>query len=163
MWYKISQTGFGGGIFNPIEFAIQQQMLKKDNKDKQDDSEILHHNPIEEATSAYEQRLWDTIVNKTDSITSDNYFDNPDSNREGVAVEAEEARRLSPYHKNPEETTMEEQLEAVRQENVNSDLPESMSSTEGARGELLVRGDFPYISGKGWTGYEDLPSDKSWA
>jgi len=162
MWYKKAQNGFGGGMLNAVELKIQQALVPAAVEEPIIEAPL---NPIGEPTSEYEQRLWDTIVNKTDGISKDRTLQTNSigSVPDGQAVESNEARRLSPYHKNPEETTMEEQLEAVRHENVNNDLSQSMSSTEGTRGELLVRGEFPYASGKGWNGYEDLPSDKSWA
>ena len=170
MWYRFAQ-GFGGGILSPVEMKIQQALIPSQQDPGQIDEPMpenqddIVQNPIAESTEAYEKRLWDTLVNRSDSVKSDDSLNISDGNfeGEGPAIEADEARRLSPYHQNPEETTMEEQLEAVRQQNVNSDSQQSMSSTEGGRGEALVRGEFPYASGKGWTGYEDLPSDKSWA
>lgn len=166
MWYKTAQNGFGGGMLSPVELKIQQALVPVVNNAEEmpmEENDIIQ-NPIGESTELYEQRLWDTIVNRKDGILTEPQFPNEDEMKNsGQAVEADEARRLSPYHKNPEETTMEEQLEAVRQENVNADPAQSMSSTEDTRGGLLVRGEFPYASGKGWTGYEDLPSDRSWA
>lgn len=170
MWYRFAQ-GFGGGILSPVEMKIQQALIPSKQVPEQIDEQIdanqsdILQNPIAESTEDYEKRLWDTLVNRSDSVKSNNSVHVTDGNveGEGPAIEADEARRLSPYHQNPEETTMEEQLEAVRQQNVNSEPQQSMSSTESSRGETLVRGEFPYASGKGWTGYEDLPSNKSWA
>ena len=127
----------------------------------------LPSNPVQEPTRDYEKRLWDTLVNRTDTVGS-HPGDAPltsdgDPLDDGPAVEAEEARRMSPYHQNPEETTMEEQLEAVRQQSVNYDESQSMSSTEPSRGDERIRGEYAHASGKGWNGYNDLPSDKSWA
>lgn len=164
MWYKTAQNGFGGGMLSAVELKIQQALTPVVAEEPVESAEVPQ-NPINEPTDVYEKRLWDAIVNKTDGITKDDdtlHADTIGVVSDGLGSQSNEARRLSPYHKNPEETTMEEQLEAVRQENVNND-PQSMSSTDGARGSLLVRGEFPYASGKGWTGYEDLPSDKSWA
>lgn len=172
MWYKLAQ-GFGGGILSPVEVKINGAVYSpvSENPPAQDVSQDssqadIPQNPMGESTEDYEKRLWDTLVNRSDAVKSDGVATGDGGvDGDGAAVEADEARRLSPYHQNPEETTMEEQLEAVRQQNVNSDemSNESMSSTESGRGEQRVRGEFPYASGKGWTGYEDLPSDKSWA
>jgi len=161
MWYRLAQ-GFGGGILSPVEIKIQQALLSPAAAEPVASDVEMPQNPMEESTDNYEKRLWDTLVNRSDSIQTDGALDN-NLEGSGPATEAEEARRLSPYHQNPEETTMEEQLEAVRQQNVNSDSEQSMSSTEYGRGGQRVRGEFPYASGKGWTGYEDLPSDKRWA
>lgn len=173
MWYKLAQ-GFGGGILSPVDFKIQQA-LSTSAQNVENPAQIIasepssnldgeNKQPMNESPADYEKRLWDSLVNRSDSIASDGDL-NIKGPSAGPAIEAEEARRLSPYHKNPEETTMEEQLEALRQENVNGypETEQSMSSTEGGRGEQRVRGEFPYASGKGWTGYEDLPSNKSWA
>jgi hypothetical protein len=166
MWYRVSQTGIGGGILSPTEAYIQKLLHTPQLGDTlseasaKESAEIPH--PIEEDTSDYQQRLWDSLVNRDSEVGSDNIVDeNGNIVGKGPATDANEARRLSPFHQNPEETPMETQLEAVRQQNVNN--ADSMSSTEGTRGNVLVRGEFPYASGKGWDGYQDLPTDKSWA
>lgn len=169
MWYRVSQAGIGGGVLSPTEVRIQKLLQTPQLGDTLSDtalensesiSDIPH--PIEEDTTDYQKRLWDSLVNRDSEVGSNHVADeNGNIIGKGPATDANEARRLSPFHQNPEETPMEAQLEAVRQENVNNG--DSMSSTEGVRGEISVRGEFPYASGKGWSGYQDLPADKSWA
>ena len=168
MWYKQAQTGFGGGILSPVELKFQQMGVTAapiESEVPSPEMGGLIDNPVQEPKSEYEKRIWDALVNREDAIGVDGQIISEDGQvmNDGPAIESLEARRMSPYHMNPEETPMELQLESVRQQNVNTDAPESMSSTEGARGYSRVRGEFPYASGKGWTGYEDLPADKSWA
>jgi hypothetical protein len=176
MWYRQAQ-GFGGGVLSPVEVAIQRALSPNSASSVTPDASIIpaqdgqvestdnqEQSPMNENPDAYEQRIWDTLVNRTDGAQADGVsVDGGKISGDGGAVEAGDARRLSPFHQNPEETTMEEQLESVRQQNVNTDPTQSMSSTENSRGNELVRGEFPHASGKGWNGYEDLPSDKSWA
>lgn len=179
MWYRQAQ-GFGGGILSPVEVAIQrvfspnsvtpdisespEQNSANTQSPDATDTNTNEQAPMDETPDAYEKRIWDTLVNRSDGAKSDGVsVDGGSVQGDGGAVQAGDARRLSPFHQNPEETTMEEQLEAVRQQNVNTDPTQSMSSTENSRGSELVRGEFPHASGKGWNGYEDLPSNKSWA
>lgn len=168
MWYKQAQTGFGGGILSPVEFKFQQMGVTAAPSEPDalaPEVDGLIDNPVQEPKSEYEQRIWDSLVKRQDGISADGQIltETGDVMNDGPGVESLESRRMSPYHMNPEETPMELQLEGVRHQNVNNDAPESMSSTEGTRGDMRVRGEFPYASGKGWTGYEDLPADKSWA
>jgi len=168
MWYRVAQAGIGGGALSPMEARIQKLLHTPQLGDPPPDSNLINGettvdipHPIEEDTSDYQQRLWDSLVNRDSEVGTNHVVDeNGNIIGKGPATDANEARRLSPFHQNPEETPMETQLEAVRHENINNS---SMSSTEGARGEISVRGEFPYASGKGWSGYQDLPADKSWA
>ena len=143
MWYRNARKNvmaFGGGVL---------------------DAPPVKRNP--DATT------WDVLVEAPDHIGNHKGEPVMDSDgnsgmNEGPATQSSEMRRVSPHHQNPEFTTWEEQLEAVRHQNVNVDPPQSMSATEGARGEMLIRGIPQYNQGKGWRGFNDkLPSDQSFA
>ena len=63
---------------------------------------------------------------------------------EGPATQSTEARLKSPYHADPQFTTMEAQLKALRHEGVGNgkvaDAPQNMLSTEQGKGEQTIRG-----------------------
>jgi len=145
MWYRTAQ-GIGGGVIGPGEKSIGQP--------------AVNSIPAEE---------WDKAVNLKDHIGNPPHEPPLDDQgtpiNDGPGVEAQQARRLSPLHSNPEETTMEEQLEAVRHENVNHEPldQQSMSSTEGARGQQTIRGEYQSHGGRDWAGFKNSPGDVSWA
>ncbi len=109
-----------------------------------------------------QQQVWDTLVQQDDHVGSPKGHPNEttaDYNgvvNEGPATQGTEMRRLSPYHNNPEHTTLESQLETARQQNVNV---EPIGAAQMQPGEMLVRGIPQYNSGKGWKGFQgNLPS-----
>lgn len=83
--------------------------------------------------------IWDIIVHKLDRNTY-NSFEDSDT----PGFDAEQARRHSPYHSNPSETTLEEKLEATRHDTVDN-VPNNMQQAEkGKGGEFLFNGNgFP--------------------
>ncbi len=90
--------------------------------------------------------IWDIIVHKLDRNTY-NSFEDSDT----PGMDANQARRHSPYHSNPTITTMEEQLEATRFNTVDN-VPNNMLQAEKGKGgyEFLNGNGVPqYASGKG--------------
>jgi hypothetical protein len=83
--------------------------------------------------------VWDIIVHKLDRNTYNSFNDS-----DTPGFDAEQARRHSPYHKNPSETTLEEKLEATRHDTVDN-VPNNMQQAEkGKGGEFLLNGNgFP--------------------
>jgi hypothetical protein len=143
MWYRLAKTvseaqAIGGGIKRTP--SVQQSALQ----------------PVDP-----QQKVWDTLVQQNDHVgtpvgqVNETALENK-SMSEGPATQGTEMRRLSPYHANPEHTTLEAQLETARQQNVNID-PVSISQQQP--GEMLIKGIPQYNSGKGWKGFQgNLPS-----
>lgn len=142
MWYRLAQQravaqGVGGGIMRTPSTPLSAS----------------------ESSEAQEPQaqMWDTLVRQTDHVG--NHKGQPNETtvdiaaNEGPATQGTEMRRLSPYHSNPEHTTLEEQLDTARQQNVNTE-PQSMSQQNMGTGSMLVRGLPQYGSGKGWVGFQ---------
>lgn len=136
VWYRLSQKtlGIGGGA--------------------------LKSSPSNDSVLPAEQhaKMWDVLVNQTDHIGNRKGEPNETTGdqgaiNEGQATQGTEMRRVSPYHSNPEHTTLEEQLETARQQNVNND-PIAMTQNNFGTGEMLIRGVPQYSSGKGWVGFQ---------
>jgi hypothetical protein len=146
MWYRLSQNileaqAVGGGI-KRTPTVSPVPVVQNSGNDPQ-------------------QKVWDTLVEQNDHVgtpvgqINETAFENATMS-EGPATQGTEMRRLSPYHNNPEHTTLETQLETARQQNVNVD-PVSMSQQQP--GDMLVKGIPQYNSGKGWKGFQgNLPS-----
>jgi hypothetical protein len=82
-----------------------------------------------------QKSIWDIIVHKLDKNTY-----NPVNDSDTPGLDAEQARRHSPFHTNPTVTTLEEQLEATRHDPVDS-VPNNMQQAEkGKGGEFLLNG-----------------------
>ena len=91
-----------------------------------------HYNDLPEHA---QKSVWDIIVHKLDKNTY-----NPVNDSDTPGLDAEQARRHSPYHTNPTVTTLEEQLEATRHDTVDS-VPNNMQQAEkGKGGEFLLNG-----------------------
>ena len=101
--------------------------------------------------------LWDIIVHKLDRNTY-NSFEDTDT----PGFDASQARRHSPFHANPNQTTLEEQLEATRHDTIDN-IPNNMQQAEKGNGgmELFNGNGAPqYASGKGGRlFYDNLPSN----
>lgn len=91
-----------------------------------------HYNDLPEHA---QKSVWDIIVHKLDKNTY-----NPVNDSDTPGLDAEQARRHSPYHTNPTFTTLEEQLDATRHDTVDS-VPNNMQQAEkGKGGEFLLNG-----------------------
>jgi hypothetical protein len=108
-----------------------------------------------------QKEIWDLLVDRPHRMTMDNtgnFIKSPQS-------ASNEARRHSPYHENPEETTLEEQLRGSQQENNNRD-PQSMASTEkGNSFQHFKNGEGYYQALKGKQDpilFGNKPSNQTW-
>jgi hypothetical protein len=145
MWYRLAKqltaAGMGGGVSRSPKTPV-----------------AVNPQPVNQEIQKAES--WDQMVLQSDHVGNHEGQGNEstgdplshDAPNEGPATQGTEMRRLSPYHNNPEHTTLEEQLETTRQQNVNQD-PVSMSETNAGKGEMVVRGLPQYNSGKGWNGF----------
>lgn len=143
MWYQrvgkqVRAQGIGGGVI-PKSLATQGQTEEVDPTSKS---------------------FWNVLVDSPDHIGSfkgspnvtdgDGINDSPIN--EGPATQADEMRRLSPHHTDPEETTWEERLQSVRHQNVNNpnspDAYTNMQQAEAGQGEMAVKGMPQYNQGK---------------
>lgn len=168
MWYRIVKAQIGGGAVQNLSRIpesvneVPQSMipdelrpeLVKILKDLNISVEQYCQLPDESKKS-----IWDILINKSDTnlYNSVNDSDTP-------GFDATEARRHSPYHKNPNETTLEEQLGATRHESVDS-VPNNMLQREKGNGAMFLlngAGAVQYSSGKGGRlFYDNLPSNRT--
>ena len=151
LWYKAVRKAqaIGGGI-------VQQTVA-----------------PSSAATDTNDKHVWDTLVNSSDHIGNHKGEPamTPDGDagiNEGPATKAVEMRRITPHHKNPEFTTLEEQLTGTRQQNVNQgDIDVDTSEQQpGTTDPRLIRGIPQFDSGKGGKGLNDnvnVPSAQTFA
>lgn len=138
MWYQrvgkqVQAQGIGGGVI-PKSQAPQGQAT----------------------TQPTDQNFWNVLVESPDHVGSfkgsPNITTDDDAPiNEGPATQADEMRRLSPHHTNPEETTWEERLQSVRHQNVNnpnSPVDSNMQQAEAGQGEMVIKGIPQYNQGK---------------
>lgn len=176
MWYKQVLAQFGGGI----NFS-GQNIEDKSSSPEIDEIEIVNNKPAglyNELSSILEKmgktldeyyhmnqdqqkEIWNLLVDRPHRMNMDdngNYIVSPQS-------AANEARRHSPYHDAPENTSIEEQLEGSRQQNNNRD-PQSMGSTErGNSFQHFKNGEGYYQALKGKQDpilFGNKPSNQTW-
>lgn len=116
-------------------------------------------NEYEKLPDHARRNIWDILVHKYDTNLY-NTFEDSDT----PGFDATEARRHSPYHSNPSETTLEEQLEATRHETVDREPNNSLQAEKGKGGMTLLNGNGApqYASGKGARMfYDNLPSNQT--
>lgn len=120
--------GFGGGIMAPRYNPSPVPSTPSNQSDNQQSAiGTPSNNDIISQQEAAEKEMFDHLVKQDDHLGSpDAAFDFDGNAGNGPATSGTEARRLSPHHTNPEETTLEEQLESVRHDNLNGFIPESM-------------------------------------
>lgn len=153
MWYRVVKANIGAvqpKQKTPIE-NIADELNVVPEKFYPELQETLQEIGIgadqyKELPEHAKKSIWDIIVHKLDRNTY-NSFEDSDT----PGMDATQARRHSPYHTNPTETTMEEQLEETRHNTIDS-VPNNMLQAEKGKGamELLNGRGFPqYASGKG--------------
>ena len=180
MWYKQVLSQFGGGVISP------GQDEPKDTIDNSSDFEIDKiRNVDNEPAGLYDELAG--ILEKMGKSLDEYYSMNQDQQKEIWSLLVErphrmnmdnngqfivspqsasiEARRHSPYHLAPEETTLEDQLEGSRQQNNNRD-PQSMASTEkGNSFQYFKNGEGYYQASKGKQDpilFGNKPSNQTW-
>lgn len=165
MWYRIVKAQFGGGAVQapqgqfdsvnqkelPVELRPELVKILKDLG-----VSVEQYCNLPDESKKY---IWDILVNKDDTnlYNSVNDSDTP-------GFDAAEARRHSPYHKNPNETTLEEQLEATRHDTVDNEPNNMLQAEKGRGGMFLLNGSgaAQYASGKGGRlFYDNLPSNQT--
>ena len=176
MWYKQVLAQVGGGVNLSGENTDQSIPQPEINKIKGVDDkpaglydelagilEKMGKNLDEYYNMNQEQQkeIWDLLVDRPHRM-------NMDDNGSFVVspqAAANEARRHSPYHDAPEETSMENQLEGSRQQNNNRD-PQSMASTEkGNSFQHFKSGEGYYQASKGKQDpilFGNKPSNQTW-
>jgi hypothetical protein len=176
MWYKQVLAQFCGGVnFSEEEKVDSQNNSEIDNiKDVDKEPAGLYDElsgilekmgkTLDEYYSMnqiQQKEIWDLLVDRPHRMTMDNtgnFIKSPQS-------ASNEARRHSPYHENPEETTLEEQLRGSQQENNNRD-PQSMASTEkGNSFQHFKNGEGYYQALKGKQDpilFGNKPSNQTW-
>ena len=176
MWYKQVLAQYGGGVNFSENNAKQYESEPKideiegvDNKPSglyDELSGIIEKmgKSLDEYYSMNQEQqkeIWDLLVDRPHRMNMDdngNYIVSPQS-------AANEARRHSPYHDAPENTSIEEQLEGSRQQNNNRD-PQSMGSTErGNSFQHFKNGEGYYQALKGKQDpilFGNKPSNQTW-
>lgn len=176
MWYKQVLAQFGGGVnFSEEEKVDSQNYSEIDNiRDVDNEPAGLYDElsgilekmgkTLDEYYSMnqiQQKEIWDLLVDRPHRMTMDNtgnFIKSPQS-------ASNEARRHSPFHENPEETTLEEQLRGSQQENNNRD-PQSMASTEkGNSFQHFKNGEGYYQASKGKQDpilFGNKPSNQTW-
>lgn len=149
MWYKKVLAQFGGGVNWPDENTGQEYSQQESSEPEIDQVEDVDNEPAGlydelagilekmdktvhdyyEMSHEQQKEIWDLLVDRPHRMNMDdngNFITSPQS-------AANEARRHSPFHDAPENTSIEEQLEGSRQQNNNRD-PQSMASNERGQG-----------------------------
>ena len=180
MWYKQVLAQFGGGV----DFSGETQA--KDSLDSSSDFEIDKIRDVDnqpaglydelagilekmgknldeyyEMNQEQQKEIWDLLVERPHRMNMDNngqFITSPQS-------ASTEARRHSPFHDNPENTTIENQLDGSRQKNNDRD-PQSMTSTEkGNSFQHFKNGEGYYQASKGKQDpilFGNKPSNQTW-
>jgi hypothetical protein len=181
MWYKQVLAQFGGGVNWPDENPDQET-----SRQEYDEPEINKIMGIDEKPAGLydelsgilekmgksldeyynmnqeqQKEIWDLLVERPHRM-------NMDDNGSFVVspqAAANEARRHSPYHEAPENTSIESQLEGSRQQNNNRD-PQSMASKEKGNGfQYFKNGEGYYQASKGKQDpilFGNKPSNQTW-
>ena len=179
MWYKQVLAQFGGGVNWPDDKPIDR--LDSDNHYKIDEISDVDNKPAGlydelagilekmgktldeyyQMNQEQQKEVWDLLVDRPHRMTMDNngsFIKSPQS----ASIEA---RRHSPFHENPEFTTMEEQLRGSQLEN-NNRGPQSMASTEkGNSFQHFKSGEGYYQALKGKQDpilFGNKPSNQTW-
>ena len=176
MWYKQVLAQYGGGIDWSGENSDQQaphseidEIKGVDNKPAGLYDELAgilekmgkNLDDYYQMNQEQQKEIWDLLVDRPHRMNMDdngNYIVSPQS-------AANEARRHSPYHEAPENTTIESQLEGSRQQNNNRD-PQSMASKEKGNGfQHFKSGEGYYQALKGKQDpilFGNKPSNQTW-
>lgn len=179
MWYKQVLAQIGGGVILPNQEPVDR--IDADNHQKIDEVRDVDKQPAglyDELTGILkkmnktlddyysmnqdqQKEIWDLLVDRPHRMNMDNngqFIVSPQS-------AASEARRHSPYHDAPENTTIENQLEGSRQQNNNRD-PQSMASREKGNGfQHFKSGEGYYQALKGKQDpilFGNKPSNQTW-
>ena len=181
MWYKQVLAQFGGGVNWPDESMSQESSNQKNNEPEIYNIEDVDNKPAglyDELAGILEKmgknldeyynmnqeqqkEIWDLLVDRPHRMNMDdngNFVVSPQA-------AANEARRHSPYHDAPENTSIESQLEGSRQQNNNRD-PQSMASKEKGNGfQHFKSGEGYYQASKGKQDpilFGNKPSNQTW-
>ena len=176
MWYKQVLAQFGGGVnFSEEEKVDSKNVSEIDNIRDVDNQPARLYDELSgilekmgktldeyySMNQIQQKEIWDLLVDRPHRMTMDNtgnFIKSPQS-------AANEARRHSPYHENPEDTPLEVQLRGSQQENNNRD-PQSMSSTEkGNSFQHFKNGEGYYQASKGKQDpilFGNKPSNQTW-
>jgi len=181
MWYKQVLAQFGGGVNWPDENKGQESLNQKNDEPEIYNIVDVDSKPAglyDELPSILEKmgktldeyysmnqiqqkEIWDLLVDRPHRM-------NMDDNGSFVVspqAAANEARRHSPYHEAPENTSIESQLEGSRQQNNNRD-PQSMASKEKGNGfQYFKNGEGYYQASKGKQDpilFGNKPSNQTW-
>lgn len=180
MWYKEVLAQLGGGLSWPDENMSKDSELSSPSFeiDKIRDVDSKPAGLYDELSGILEKmgktldeyysmnqkqqkEIWDLLVNRPHRMNMDNngqFIVSPQS----ASIEA---RRHSPYHDAPENTSIENQLEGSRQQNNNRD-PLSMASIEKSNGfQHFKSGEGYYQALKGKQDpilFGNKPSNQTW-
>ena len=179
MWYKQVLAQVGGGVSFSGEKPADS--IDSNNHQKIDEVRDVDNEPAglyDELAGILEKmgktldeyyhmnqeqqkEIWNLLVERPHRMNMDNngqFIVSPQS-------ASNEARRHSPYHQAPEETSLESQLEGSRQQNNNRD-PQSMASTEkGNSFQHFKNGEGYYQALKGKQDpilFGNKPSNQTW-
>jgi hypothetical protein len=176
MWYKQVLAQVGGGVnFTGTDNIDSENTFEIDKIKDVDDKPVGLYDELAgilekmgktldeyyNMNQEQQKEVWDLLVNRPHRMNMDNngqFIVSPQS----ASIEA---RRHSPYHDSPEETSMENQLEGSRQQNNNRD-PQSMSSIEkGNSFQHFNNGEGYYQAIKGKQDpilFGNKPSNQTW-
>ena len=181
MWYKISQN-IGGGA---IKSAPLLPTASGENVMQVEEPYVPNHKNFEglnselrlllkrmnktiedyyEMTMDQQKELWDILVYRPHHIGGSETDSDTDSGVYGDQFTANNNRRQSPYHADPTNTTMEEQLRSSHHDTLNVE-PINMQAQSAQQGKAIQTGigqPAAFASGKGAALFMgDLPANQT--
>jgi hypothetical protein len=181
MWYRLSQQTIGGGAIkaapllpvnnggNPFEeetFIPQKTGYDSLNTELRFLLEEMGQTLEEyyEMSSDQQKELWEILVKRPHHIGGSESNGESQSGSYGDQLSSSAQRRHSPFHRAPENTTIEEQLDGSRHQNNNVD-PINMQTQAAQTGKAIQTGigqPSAFASGKGAALFMgDLPATQT--
>lgn len=181
MWYRLSQQNIGGGAIkaapllpvnngeNPFEeetFIPQNNGYENLNTELKFILEEMGQTLEDyyEMSAEQQKELWEILVKRPHHIGGSEASDDASSGNYGDQLSSNAQRRHSPFHRAPENTTIEEQLDGSRHQNNNVD-PINMQTQAAQTGKAIQTGigqPSAFASGKGAALFMgDLPATQT--
>jgi len=181
MWYRLSQQTIGGGAIkaapllpvnnggNPFEeetFIPQNNGYESLNTELRFLLEEMGQTLEEyyEMSADQQKELWEILVKRPHHIGGSESNGESQSGSYGDQLSSNAQRRHSPFHRAPENTTIEEQLDGSRHQNNNVD-PINMQTQAAQTGKAIQTGigqPSAFASGKGAALFMgDLPATQT--
>ena len=181
MWYRLSQQNIGGGAIKAAPFLpvndggnpfAEETFIPQNNGYESLNTElrfILEEmgqtlEEYYEMSADQQKELWEILVKRPHHIGGSEASDDASSGNYGDQLSSNAQRRHSPFHRAPENTTIEEQLDGSRHQNNNVE-PINMQSQAAQTGKAIQTGigqPAAFASGKGAALFMgDLPATQT--